>query len=183
MMFLVEEEESVKDMQEGVYVERLAKLLMLSVNQRLGVLKLNELKRNFGLPDDYLIKIIPKFPELFRVVNYSGRRSSMVIELISWDPKLAISTIETSAERQGVEPCYSCSLPSTWVKSWDRFREFNSTPYISPYLDPVGLMEGSKELDKRTVGLVHEILSLTLWKKYQSQSYVISKENSSCRRN
>lgn len=165
MMFLVEEEESVKDMQEGVYVERLAKLLMLSVNQRLNVLKLNELKRNFGLPDDYLIRIIPKFPELFRVVNYSGKRSSMEIELISWNPKLAISAIETSAERQGVEPCYSCSLPSSWVKSWDRFREFNSTPYISPYSDPGGLMEGSKEMDKRTVGLVHEILSLTLWKK------------------
>lgn len=165
MMFLVEEEESVKDLQEGVYMERLAKLLMLSVNQRLNVLKLNELKRNFGLPDDYLIRIIPKFPELFRVVNYSGKRSSMEIELLSWNPKLAISAIETSAERQGVEPCFSCSLPSTWVKSWDRFREFNSTPYISPYSDPGGLMEGSKEMDKRTVGLVHEILSLTLWKK------------------
>lgn len=165
MTFLVEEEESVKDMQEGVYVERLAKLLMLSVNQRLNVLKLNELKRNFGLPDDYLIRIIPKFPELFRIVNYSGKRSSMEIELISWNRKLAISAIETSAKRQGVEPCFSCSLPSTWVKSWDRFHEFNSTPYISPYSDPGVLMEGSKEMDKRTVGLVHEILSLTLWKK------------------
>ncbi|KAL1814547.1 hypothetical protein ACET3Z_017121 [Daucus carota] len=165
MMFLVEEEESVKDMQEGVYVERLAKLLMLSVNQRLSVLKLNVLRRNFGLPDDYIIRIIPKFPELFRVVNYSGRRSSMEIELLSWNPKLAISAIETSSERQGMVPSYSCSLPSSWVKSWERFHEFNSTPYISPYSDTGGLVEGSKEMDKRTVGLVHEILSLTLWKK------------------
>lgn len=165
MMFLVDEEESLKDRQEPVFVERLAKLLMMSSNQRLDVLKLNELKRNFGFPDDYLIRIIPKYPEMFRVVNHSGRRSSMEIELTSWNHDFAVSAIETRARNQGSEPCFSCSLPSTWVKSWEKFRKFNSTPYISPYLDPGGLLEGSKELEKRAVGLVHELLSLTLWKK------------------
>ncbi|KAM7514694.1 hypothetical protein LguiA_004277 [Lonicera macranthoides] len=165
MMFLVEEEESVKDMQEPVFVERLAKLLMMSANQRLSVLKLNELKRNFGFPDDYLIRIIPKYADMFRIVNYSGRRSSMEIELISWNPNLAVSAIESIARKEGSDPCFSCSLPLTWVKSWEKFREFDSTPYISPYLDPRNLIEGSKEMEKRTVGLVHELLSLTLWKK------------------
>jgi len=51
------------------------------------------------------------------------------------------------------------------VKSWERFREFDEIPYISPYSDPRGLVEGSKEMEKRNVGLVHELLSLTLWKK------------------
>ncbi|XP_059626279.1 protein WHAT'S THIS FACTOR 1 homolog, chloroplastic-like [Cornus florida] len=165
MMYLVEEEESVKDMQEPLFVERLAKLLMMSLNQRLNVVKLNELKRNFGFPDDYLIRIVPKYPEIFRIVNYSGRRSSMEIELISWDPDLAVSAIGKIARNQDAEPCFSCSLPSTWVKSWERFRDFNSTPYISPYLDPRSLVEGSQEMEKRIVGLVHEVLSLTLWKK------------------
>ncbi|KAF3437837.1 hypothetical protein FNV43_RR20593 [Rhamnella rubrinervis] len=165
MMALVEEEESVKDMQEPVLVQRLAKLLMMSLHQRLNVVKLNELKRNFGFPDDYLIRIVPKYSDLFRIVNYSGRRSSMEIELVSWNPDLAISAIEASAHKQGIEPCFSCSLPLTWVKSWERFHEFNSTSYISPYLDPRGLVEGSREMEKRTVGLVHELVSLTLWKK------------------
>lgn len=165
MMFLVEEEESVKDMQEPMFAERLAKLLMMSSNQRLSVLKLNELKRNFGFPDDYLIRIIPKYIDMFRIVNYSGRRSSMEIELISWNPNLAVSAIESIARKEGSDPCFSCSLPLTWVKSWEKFREFDSTPYISPYLDPRNLIEGSKEMEKRTVGLVHELLSLTLWKK------------------
>ncbi|GLT69925.1 hypothetical protein SLA2020_420340 [Shorea laevis] len=44
MMFLVEEEEAVKDMQEPVFVERLAKLLMMSLNHRLNVVKLNEIR-------------------------------------------------------------------------------------------------------------------------------------------
>ncbi|KAJ9169696.1 hypothetical protein P3X46_017858 [Hevea brasiliensis] len=165
MMFLVEEEEYVKEKQEPVYVERLAKLLMMSTSQRLNVVKLNELKRNFGFPDDYLIRILPKYPDMFRLINHSGRRSSMEIELVSWYPEFAISAIEASAQKQGCEPCFACTLPSTWVKSWERFCEFNSTPYISPYADPIGLLEGSKEMEKRTIGLVHELLSLTLWKK------------------
>lgn len=165
MMALVEEEESVKDMQEPVFVERLAKLLMMSRNQRLNVVKLNELKRNFGFPDDYLLRLVPKYPDMFRVVNYSGRRSSMEIELVDWNPDLVVSAIEASAQKQGSEPCFTCSLPSTWAKSWERFHEFNATPYISPYLDTKGLVDGSKEMEKRTVGLVHELLSLTLWKK------------------
>lgn len=165
MMFLVQEEESVKDMLEAVFVERLAKLLMMTSNHRINVSKLNELKNNFGFPDDYLIRIIPKHPEMFRIVNYSGRRISMEIELISWNPDFAVSVIETTARKQNGQPSFPCSLPSSWVKSWERFREFNLTPYISPYLDPKGLVDGSKELEKRTVALVHELLSLTLWKK------------------
>ncbi|KAJ8756363.1 hypothetical protein K2173_025175 [Erythroxylum novogranatense] len=165
LMSLVEEEESVKEIQEPVFVEKLTKLLMMSVNQRLNVTKFNELKRNFGFPDDYVIRILPKYPDMFRIVNHIGRRSSMEIELLSWKPELAVSTVESSALKQGSNPCFTCSLPSSWVKSWERFCEFNSTPYISPYADARGLLEGSKEMEKRIVGLVHELLSLTLWKK------------------
>ncbi|KAJ0748608.1 putative plant organelle RNA recognition domain-containing protein [Helianthus annuus] len=225
MMLLVQEEETVKDMQETVFVERLAKLLMMVSNHRLNVSKLNEIKNNLGLPDDYLIRIIPKHLDMFRVVNYGGRKNSMQIELIKWDPELAVSKIERKSkervcnpsftcslpstwvkswerfrefdslpyispytdpghlvnglkeselavskiERKSKErvcnPSFTCSLPSTWVKSWERFREFDSLPYISPYTDPGRLVNGSKESEKRTIGLLHEFLSLTLWKK------------------
>ncbi|CAA0841903.1 Ubiquitin carboxyl-terminal hydrolase family protein [Striga hermonthica] len=162
MKFLVEEEESVRDLQEPVFVKRLAKLLMMSRNKRLSVMKINELKRNFGFPDDYLLRIVPKHTDMFRVVNYTGRRSSMDIELISWNPDFAVSAVEMLAQKESREPCFTCSLPENWVKSWERFREFNSTPYISPYVELTG---ESLETDKRTIGLVHELLSLTLWKK------------------
>ncbi|OMO51047.1 hypothetical protein COLO4_37838 [Corchorus olitorius] len=165
MMHLVEEEESVKDMQEPVFVQKLAKLLMMSMDQRLNVVKINELKHSFGFPDDYVIRILPKYPDMFRLVNNGWRKSSMEIELLAWSPDLAVSAVEASAQKQGLEPCFSCSLPPTWVKSWQRFQEFNAIPYISPYSSPRGLEEGSKEMEKRTVGIVHELLSLTLWKK------------------
>ncbi|XVE55163.1 hypothetical protein DITRI_Ditri03aG0137900 [Diplodiscus trichospermus] len=165
MMHLVEEEESVKDMQEPVFMQKLAKLLMMSTNQRLNVTKLNELKNSFGFPDDYIIRILPKYPDMFRLINNSWRKSSMEIELLAWSPDLAVSAVEASAQKQGLEPCFSCSLPSSWVKSWQRFQEFNAIPYISPYSNPGGLEEGSKEMERRIVGIVHELLSLTLWKK------------------
>ncbi|QHN79184.1 hypothetical protein S83_067713 [Arachis hypogaea] len=82
MMSLVEEEESVRESQENAFICRLAKLLMMSVNKRINVLKINELKRNLGFPDDYVIRIVAKYPNLFRVVNEGGRRSSMEIELV-----------------------------------------------------------------------------------------------------
>ncbi|KAL6518436.1 hypothetical protein OROGR_018938 [Orobanche gracilis] len=165
LKFLVEEEESVRDMQEPVFVERLTKLLMMSNSKRLNVMKINELKRNFGFPDDYLLRIVPRYPDIFRVVNYTGRRSSMEIELISWNPDVAMSAIEILAKNEGRETCFSCSLPKTWVKSWEKFLEFNSSPYISPYSELNGITEGSIQMDKRTVALVHELLSMTLWKK------------------
>ncbi|XP_027366900.1 protein WHAT'S THIS FACTOR 1 homolog, chloroplastic [Abrus precatorius] len=165
MMNLVSEEQSLIDSQEPLFVRRLAKLLMLTLHKRLSVLKINEFKRYFGFPDDYILRIVPNYSNLFRIVNETGRRSSMAVELLHWDPDFAVSAIQASAMKLGTPPRFSCSLPSSWVKSWERFREFDSIPYISPYSDPRGLVDGSMEMEKRNVGLVHELLSLTLWKK------------------
>ncbi|XP_010930984.2 protein WHAT'S THIS FACTOR 1 homolog, chloroplastic [Elaeis guineensis] len=160
MAALVDEEEAVQDSTEPAMARRLAKLLMLSRDRRLNVVKLNELKRNFGLPDDYIIRILPQYPDTFRVVNRYGRRNTMEIELVRWDPALAVSAIEAAAAEQGTEPRYVCSLPPSWVKTRAKFDEFNDgTPYISPYSDDW------KESEMRSVGVVHELLSLTLWKK------------------
>lgn len=97
MIFLVKEEESFKNMLEPFFFKRLAKLLIMSTNQRLNVSKLNGLKRNFGFPHNYLLKIVPKYPDMFQVVNYIGRRNTMEIELTSWQPDLVITAIEELA--------------------------------------------------------------------------------------
>ncbi|KAI8525820.1 hypothetical protein RHMOL_Rhmol13G0260300 [Rhododendron molle] len=52
------------------------------------------------------------------------------------------------------------SLARRAVISWK-----SEAVYIKLQIDPRGLLEGSKEMEKRTVSLVHELLSLTLWKK------------------
>ncbi|MCI54423.1 plant organelle RNA recognition domain protein, partial [Trifolium medium] len=62
----------------------------------------------------------------------------MAIELIHWNPNFAVSEVEALALKNGVEPKFSCSLPSSWVKSLEKFRDFESVPYVSPYSDPRG---------------------------------------------
>ncbi|KAJ3694811.1 hypothetical protein LUZ60_000188 [Juncus effusus] len=160
MAELVEEEEVAIESSEPLMATRLAKLLMISRNRRLNVVKLNELKRNFGFPDDYLLRLLPNRPDLFRLVNHYGKKSTMEIELVNWDSQLATSAIESRSTESESEPHFTCSLPASWTKSHERLREFNErSNYISPYKNDLS------DQDKRAVGILHELLSLTLWKK------------------
>lgn len=101
MVFLTQEEKDVKDMPEGLCADRLAKLLMMCHDNRLNVVKLNELRKIFGFPDNFLLRIVPKYSEIFRVVNHTVRQSSMEIELTDWNPNLGISAIERMAKTDG----------------------------------------------------------------------------------
>lgn len=62
-------EEAAIEASEPEMVVRLGKLLMLSRDRRLNVSKLKGLQRSFGFPDDYLFRLVPNRPDLFRVVN------------------------------------------------------------------------------------------------------------------
>ena len=160
MAALVDEEETARENSEEDLTIRLAKILMLVRDRKMNVLKLNELKRSFGLPDDYLLRIALKRSDLFRIVSGSGRRNSMEIELVCWNADLAVSAVEAWAEQRGIMPQFACLLPPTWVKTRAKFDEFNlGSPYLSPY--------SVEQIDseKRAVGMIHELLSLTLWKK------------------
>lgn len=43
--------------------------------------------------------------------------------------------------------------------------DFNSTPYISPYSEEWAVPGNDTDAEKRAMAVVHELLSLTLWKK------------------
>lgn len=171
MDLLIEEEEAVKEQQEPALAERLAKILMLTCRRRLNLLKFNELRKSFGLPDDYVLSIVLKYPEQFKVNDYNGKRKNLEIELVSWNPSLAVSVVERKAEERAKltggkpVPLFENWLPESWKKSVERFNKFQEIPYISPYAHGEGLEEGSEQLEKRAVGVIHELLSLTLWKK------------------
>lgn len=157
MAALADEEEAVRAAQEPAAARRLAKLLMMSASRRLNAQKLNGLKRSLGLPDDYLVRILPASPELFRLLNRGPKKASLEIELASWDPTLAISAAQASSG-------FRFSLPDSFLELRDRFDNFQeSTPYVSPYSGHRSAMPALEE--KRAVGVVHELLSLTLWKK------------------
>ncbi|GJX44998.1 protein WHAT'S THIS FACTOR 1 [Tanacetum coccineum] len=156
MMFLVQEEENVRDMQEPVVVERLAKLLMMAANHRLNVSKLNEVGRSVGLPDGYLIRIIPKYHDMFRVINYSGRKSSMEIELITWDQDLAVSAIEKIAQKEfGLPNKLNVMLLKHLGIFYEGLHEYNWTHHVLNI--EKGRKKGMIEMKEAKKDLIHEL--------------------------
>lgn len=151
MEALVEEENEIREAEEENMSRRLAKLLMMSRHRRLNVVKLNELKRSLGFGDDYVLRFVTKYPDMFRIVNHSGRRNSMEIELCKWDDDLAVSAIEAKAADKGMAPEFHCSQSG-----------FNAEgpPYVSPYY-----VNHQLDSEQKIIGTVHELLSITLWKK------------------
>ncbi|KAG2597059.1 protein WHAT'S THIS FACTOR 1, chloroplastic-like [Panicum virgatum] len=152
---------------------RLAKLLMISSTHALPVTKIASAKRDFGLPDDFLVSLVPKYPDLFRLVGDPGPDASgnAFLELVAWDGKLARSVIELKADKEadvvGIRPRsnFTVKLPKGFylkkeMREW--VRDWLELPYVSPYADASSLCPGSPEAEKRTIGVLHEMLSLTV---------------------
>ncbi|XP_047067564.1 protein WHAT'S THIS FACTOR 1 homolog, chloroplastic-like [Lolium rigidum] len=166
MAELVDAEEAAVAASEPAMADRLARVLMLARGRRLQVSKLAALRGPLGLPDDYLLRVLPAHTDLFRLANpYPHRRNAAELDLLRWVPSLAISSIEAAASKRNSLPRFTCSLPSSWVKSHEKMEDFNSTPYISPYSEDWAVPSTDAEAEKRAVAVVHEFLSLTMWRK------------------
>ncbi|KAL6606996.1 hypothetical protein ACP70R_042649 [Stipagrostis hirtigluma subsp. patula] len=166
MAALVDAEEAAVAASEPAMADRLARVLMLARGRRLQVSKLAALRGPLGLPDDYLLRVLPAHTHLFRLANpFPHRRNAAELELIRWVPSLAVSVVEAAAAATDSVPRFTCSLPASWGKSHAKMEEFNSTPYISPYSEEWAVPGTDAEAEKRAVAVVHELLSLTLWKK------------------
>ncbi|CAO2162235.1 unnamed protein product [Urochloa humidicola] len=151
---------------------RLAKLLMISSTRALPVTKIASAKRDFGLPDDFLLSLVPRYPELFRLVGDPGPDASgnAFLELVAWDDRLAKSAIELKADREadiGVRPRpnFTVKMPRGFylkkeMREW--VRDWLELPYVSPYANSFNLDPASPEAEKRTIGVLHEVLSLTV---------------------
>ncbi|KAF7002439.1 hypothetical protein CFC21_017934 [Triticum aestivum] len=152
---------------------RLAKLLMMSSTRALPVAKIAAAKRVFGLPDDFLVSLVPRHPDLFRLVGDPGPDASgdAFLELASWDDRLAKSAIELRADREadvvGIRPRpnFTVKLPKGFylkkeMREW--VRDWLELPYVSPYANTFGLHPASPEAEKRLIGVLHEVLSLSV---------------------
>lgn len=169
----LEEEKRVYNENEHWIMSKLCKLLMMSKDKVISVDKLVHVKRDFGFPNDFLVNLVPKYPQYFRLVGCPGEGISF-LELVSWEPKFAKSVIERRAEEESrltgirVRPNFHVKLPSgsflrkemrEWVRDWMEL------DYVSPYEDVSHLDQASREMEKRMVGVFHELLSLSLYKR------------------
>lgn len=169
----LEEEERINVANERFVVIKLCKLLMMTKDKVVSADKLVHVKREFGFPNDFLVNLVPRYSEYIRLVGSPGEGKSF-LELVSWNDEFAESVIERKAKEEEnltgirVRPSFNVKLPSGFflkkeMREW--VRDWMELPYISPYGDASNLDQASREMEKRTVGVFHELLSLSLYKR------------------
>ncbi|XP_019188414.1 PREDICTED: protein ROOT PRIMORDIUM DEFECTIVE 1 [Ipomoea nil] len=169
----MEQENRIYIQNENLLVSKLCKLLMMAKDRVVSADKLLEVKREFGFPNDFLVNLVPKYPEYFRLVGSPGEGKSF-LQLVSWNDDFGKSVIEQRAEEESrltgirIMPAFNWTLPPGFcikqeMREW--IRDWMELAYISPYTDVSHLEQASREMEKRTVGVFHELLSLSLYKR------------------
>lgn len=146
---------------------------------QLPLRSLHPLKWDLGLPDDFDTNLIRKYPHHFRVVK--GTSGTNCLKLVEWREEFSVSLLQKMNENNiDATPGYKqfkrgkaalqfpMSFPRGYgaqkkVKEW--MDEFQKLPYISPYEDSRGIDPNSELMEKRVVGVLHEFLGLTIYKK------------------
>ena len=172
-VLLREEENAVKEL-ELEAVLRVEKLLMMSVNGTLHVHALRLIRRELGLPADFRDSILAKHSAHFRLIGLE------VVELVDRDENLGVAKVEMWREKEYREKWLSefetkYAFPINFPTGFrieggfrDKLKNWQRLPYLKPYerkeVVRVRTCGGVERFEKRTVGILHELLSLTVEK-------------------
>ncbi|KAL5060468.1 hypothetical protein RYX36_032072 [Vicia faba] len=170
------QEQNIYTLHENDTVERLSRLLMMMKTRTVPLQSLYPLKFDLGFPDSFEKTLIPKYPENFQFVKAPNGVSA--VRLARWCDEFAVSALQKSNEcesdqyrefkRGKTALVFPMRFPRGYggqkkVRFW--MDEFQKLPYISPYADSSKIDPKSDLMEKRVVGVLHEILSLCLHKK------------------
>ncbi|KAM7514563.1 hypothetical protein LguiA_004146 [Lonicera macranthoides] len=180
MESMLDEERTIMDKMEKERVNVVRKLLMMSAKKRIPLSKIYHCRLLFGIPEDFRDRV-SKYPNYFNVVvEEDGKR---VLELVNWDPLLAVSALEREfmVDEDRVKKAFK--FPLKHGKSLDldedderKLNLLNTLPLVSPYSDGSKLDLWTLEAEKYRVGLIHELLNLTLEKRASIHHIVEFKE-------
>ncbi|PKA47613.1 hypothetical protein AXF42_Ash014809 [Apostasia shenzhenica] len=157
-------------------VDRLRRLLMLTINHTLPLHTIDQLSWDMGLPSDYHKFLLPRFPQFFSI-RQPDNDERIWLKLVSRDPALSVSELQRSHGENGSEgECLTFPVSFTrgfalrrkcmmWLQEWQ------TLPYTSPYSDPSGLDPRTDVSEKRIVGVFHELLHLTIAKKTKRMNF------------
>ncbi|KAL5803396.1 hypothetical protein ACOSQ4_031701 [Xanthoceras sorbifolium] len=185
---VADEEAGARGLMEPILVKNLRKLLMMSVECRIPLEKIEFIESELGLPRDFKKTLIPKYPEIFSVKDVNGKA---YLHLENWDSSLAVTAREERLAREGV-------LNSSGARKKVRITKYGnySGPFAFKVCFPVGFrpnkgyleeLEKWQRMDfpspylnarrfelvdpkarKRVVAVLHELLSLTMEKRMTS---------------
>ena len=155
--------------------DRLLRLLMLAPSRALPLRLVARLRLDLGLAPDFQRSLLPNYPDYFALSP-----DGTFLELVCYRKDLAVSAMQSYAQRTGGYKVgdvvsFPLSFPRgfeldkkvrKWLDEWQRL------PYISPYEDGSHLAPRSDITEKRTVAVLHEVLSLTVGKRMEKEVLV-----------
>ncbi|KAL2900236.1 Protein WHAT'S THIS FACTOR 1-like protein [Bienertia sinuspersici] len=182
-------EDEAKVLMEPILVKNLRKLLMLTVDCKVPLEKIDLIETELGLPKDYKESLIPKYPEFFSVKDLNGRA---YLNLENWDSLLGVTSREQKLRQEGVvmdagkgkkvkisrdgnysgphafRICYPAGFrPNTgFLEELERWQRME---FPSPYLNARRFDQADPKARKRVVAVLHELLSLTIEKRMTSE--------------
>lgn len=163
---------------EDVNVIKIRKILSMSVNGRVHIHALRLMRRELGLPENFRELIIIKHSEVFRMVDLE------IVELVDWNEKG--ESVCFSAE---VEKWRDKEYRGKWLSEFEtkyafpinfptgfkivpgfkeKLKNWQRLSYVKPYerMEKVRIRScgGVERYEKRAVGIIHELLNLTVEK-------------------
>lgn len=181
-------EAEARDQMEPILVNNLRKLLMLTVDCRVPLEKIEFIESELGLPHDFKDSIIPKYPEYFSVKDVNGK-DHLLLE--NWDSSVAVTAREESLVQEGVLNSGGCHKKARITKDGnytgpfafkikfppgfrpnksylEELEKWQKLEFPSPYLNARRFEAADPKARKRVVGVLHELLSLTMEKRLTS---------------
>ncbi|XP_038971624.1 protein WHAT'S THIS FACTOR 1 homolog, chloroplastic [Phoenix dactylifera] len=177
------EEAEARALMEPILVRNLRKLLMMTVDCQIPMEKIELIKSELGLPEDFKGCLIPKYPEYFSVRNTNGVD---YLYLESWDSSLAVTAREEKLDLGSVQSstkviprdgnfsgpfAFKLKFPAGFRPNKHYLEEmlkWQKMAFSSPYLNPRRIEPATPQARKRAVAVLHEVLSLTMEKRLTS---------------
>ncbi|XP_074310673.1 protein ROOT PRIMORDIUM DEFECTIVE 1 [Silene latifolia] len=181
MLDLIEEEKGIMRERELDNVRMLKKLFMMSKMGTLHLHALRLVRRDLGLPGDFRESILRKYSDDFRFVDME------VVALVQRDEGLAFAEVEAWREKEYREKWLSefeikYAFPINFPTGYniekgfkEKLMNWQRMSYVKPY-EKEGTRSrtnaGIVRFEKRVLGVVHEILSLTVEKMLPVERFV-----------
>ncbi|KAL3637087.1 hypothetical protein CASFOL_019386 [Castilleja foliolosa] len=171
------EDQTVCNM-EDVNVIKLKKIMSMSVNGRVHLHAIRLMRRELGLPENFRDSIIQKHTETFRMIDWE------IVELVDWNENECTSKFSAEIEKWRlkeynekwlsefeVKYAFPINFPTGFkiVPGFkEKLRNWQRLSYVKPYerVERVRARScgGPKRYEKRAVGIIHELLWLTVEK-------------------
>ncbi|KAI0497620.1 hypothetical protein KFK09_020852 [Dendrobium nobile] len=178
------DEARVQLLMEPILVRHLRKILMMSLDCRIPLQKIEFIQSELGLPENFRECLIPKYPDFFSIKSVNGLE---YLNLESWDSTLAVTVREESLDlgtlkveskkavaRDGNFPgphAFKINYAPGFrpnVHYLEEVQKWQKMAFPSPYLSARRIEPATPQARKRAVAVLHELLSLTTEKRLPS---------------